>query len=174
MTSANPLRIIKRRIDAAFNRAYHVKKLRGTDAICEYIYEDMVAGEGKVSPMLQKQAMLTLIRDLMVNRLEQLNAFDEPEAHPDLFRDFEYQFTFRKGGERVQCVLGDLDYKRGLSLLKRKESNITAAIHARDEFSRVWSIIGPLLRQNPDWVWRDAVKYLSEHGGIPDAAEAAV
>jgi hypothetical protein len=173
VTSLNPLRVIRSRIVASFTRAYHVKKLRDTDAICGYVYRDVIESEGKVSPVLVKQALLTLIRDILTNRLEQMSAFDEPEVHPDLFRDLDYQFTFREHGKPVQCVLGDVNYDRGLALLKRKESNITAAIHARDDFVRVWSLIGPLLRENRGWMWRDAVRYLESHGGIPDADAAA-
>ena len=168
MTSLNPLRFLKKRIKRAFHRAYYVKKLRDSDAILEEIYKQEIEGEGKISAQVVKQALKVLIRDLLTNRLEQINAFDAEEKQPDLFRDFDYQFTFREDGKPVQCVLGDIDYRRGLALLKRKEANITAAHHARDDYVRVWSLVGPLLRANEKWVWRDAVSHLEEHGGIPD------
>jgi hypothetical protein len=169
MTSLNPLRFLKKRIQRAFTQAYHVKKLRDSDAILEAIYKQVIEGEGKISPQLIKQALKVLIRDLLTNRLEQINAFDAEEKQPDLFRDFDYQFTFREDGKPVQCVLGDIDYRRGVALLKRKEANLIAAHHARDDYVRVWSLVGPLLRANEKWVWRDAVSHLEEHGGIPDA-----
>jgi hypothetical protein len=110
----------------------------------------------------------SLIRDLLNNRFEQLDLFGDEPKQPDLFYDLDYQYTFRENGKPVQCVLGDVDYRRGLTLLKRKEANLTAAHHARDDFVRVWSLVGPLLQANEGWVWRDAVNYLEEHGGIPD------
>lgn len=173
MTSLNPLRIIKQRIKSAFNRAYFVKKLRDSDAILEEIYKQEIEGEGKISPQVQKLAWKTLIRDLLTNRLEQLNVFDAEDKQPDLFRDLDYQFTFREHGNPVQCVLGDIDYQRGVALLKRKEANLTAAHHARDDYVRVWSLVGPLLQANEGWVWRDAVSHLEENGGIPDHDEDA-
>ena len=168
MTSLNPLRFLKKRIQSAFTRAYHVKKLRDSDAILEEIYRQEIEGDGKISPQVIKQALKGLIRDLLTNRLEQLNAFDAEEKQPDLFRDFDYQFTFREDGKPVQCVLGDIDYRRGLALLKRKEADLIAAHHSRDDYVRVWSLVGPLLKANAGWLWRDAVNHLEEHGGIPD------
>jgi hypothetical protein len=66
-------------------------------------------------------------------------------------------------------VLGDLDLEAIAQVKAQHEEKIRNAQREADRFEWACKYIEPLLRKNPGWKWRDAVKWLSEHGGLPRA-----
>jgi hypothetical protein len=66
-------------------------------------------------------------------------------------------------------ALGDID-----------ESTMPAILESMDEDDRAeleayWAIIQPILARNPGWVWRDAVKWMTDNGKLEEArAKAAM
>lgn len=161
MSARNPFHIIRDAIISAANKAYYVKKIRGTDELVDSVDRDIIA---LLSPNLFIELRRWSIRDIVTNRFEKL--LDDGEQL-DLFRDLDFQITFGRGDKSYQKTLGDLDYEHGLKTRHRKESNIDRANRALADFDRVWTFIGPLLKSNPTWVWRDAVAHLEATGGIP-------
>lgn len=161
MSARNPLTIIKGTIWSALNRAYYFRKLRNTSEIVDAIDKEVVE---LISPSLLVEMRRAWIRDMITSRLEQTDFFKE---QPDLFRDLDYQFAFKKGRETYQCALGDLTLTEVEALERRKLMNIETAVRERDRFSAAVIVIKPLLEANPNWRWRNAVKYLAEHGGLP-------
>lgn len=161
MSARNPFHIIRDAIISAGNKAYYVKRIRDTEQLVESVDKDITA---ILSPGLFDQLRLWSIRDILTNRFEKL--LDDGEQL-DLFRDLDFQITFGRGDKSYQKTLGDLDYEHGLKARYRKASNIDRANRALADFDRVWAFVGPLLKANPEWLWRDAVSHLEANGGIP-------
>jgi hypothetical protein len=162
MSARNPLTIIKGTIYGALNRAYHVRNMRDTGEIVDYIDKEIA---DVVSPGLLVEARKAWIRDLITSRFEQTECLTE---QVDLFRDLEFQFAFRKKRKAYQRVLGDLTLEEGIALERRKIANLEAAQREKARFDRHWAVIRPLLEANPGWLWRDAVAFLERSGGLPE------
>jgi len=161
MSARNPFHIIRNAIISAANKAYYVKKITNTEQMVDAVDRDI---KGLLSPKLFDEARRHQIRDMITSRFERL--LDDGEQL-DLFHDLDFQLTFGRGEESYQKTLGDLDYEHGLKARHRKVANIEAANRALADFDRAWRYIGPLLKANPDWLWRDAVTHLETTGGIP-------
>jgi hypothetical protein len=105
------------------------------------------------------------IRDLITSRFEQTECLTE---QVDLFRDLDFQFAFRKRRKTYQRALGDVNLEEGFALERREIVNLEAAQREKARFDRHWAIIRPLLETNPGWLWRDAVAFLEQSGGLPE------
>jgi hypothetical protein len=162
MSVRNPLAIIKGRIYDALNRAYHVRKMRDTGEIVEFIDQEIAEA---ISPGLLVEARKAWIRDLITSRFEQTECLTE---QVDLFRDLDFQFAFRKKRKTYQRELGDVNLEEGIALEQRKIANLEAAQREKARFDRHWAVIRPLLEANPGWLWRDAVAFLERSGGLPE------
>jgi hypothetical protein len=161
MSARNPMIVVRDAIISAGNKAYYVMKVRDTEQLVNIV--DKAIGE-MLSPNLFAELRRWSIRDILTNRFEKLL---EDGEQLNLFRDLDFQITFGRGEKSYQKTLGDLDYEHGLKARHRKESNIDRANRALADFDRVWAFVGPLLRANPEWKWRDAVAHLEANGGIP-------
>lgn len=161
MSMRNPLHIYRDIVIGAANRAYHVKKIRNTLEMAIYVRDEIKV---MLSDKLHEQMDIERIANIIGNRFERL--LDEG-ATLDLFRDLDFQITFGRGAETYQRELGDLDYEHARLFRQRKQSHLEKMAESLKEFDRVWTFIGPLLKANPDWLWRDAIAHLETHGGIP-------
>jgi hypothetical protein len=161
MSLRNPLHIYRDIVIGAANRAYHVKKIRNTMEMAIYVRDEIKL---MLSDKLNEQMALERIINIIGNRFERL--LDEGSTL-DLFHDLDFQITFGRGTETYQRELGDLDYEHALLFRRRKQSHMEKMAESLKEFDRVWTFIGPLLKANPDWLWRDAITYLEANGGIP-------
>jgi hypothetical protein len=162
MSARNPLAIIKGTIYGALDRAYHLRKMRDTGEIVEYIDKEIAE---VISPSLLVEARKAWIRDLITSRFEQTECLTE---QVDLFRDLDFQFAFRKKRKTYQRALGDVSLEEGIALEQRKMANLEAARREKARFDRHWAVIRPLLETNVGWLWRDAVAFLEQCGGLPE------
>jgi hypothetical protein len=162
MSARNPLHILKSQIDRSANKAYHVKNLRGSDAINNAVLDDI---EVLLDPSFIRELKLFGIGTMVGNRFEELVSVHE---QLDFFRDLDFQITFGRGQQTYNRTLGDLDYRHAMLARQRKVANLERANTGLARFDRAFGYVGPLLKDNPDWVWRDAVRHLEENGGIPD------
>jgi hypothetical protein len=162
MSARNPLAIIKGTVYGALNRAYYIRKMRDTGEIVEFIDKEIAE---VISPSLLVEARKAWIRDLITSRFEQTECLTE---QVDLFRDLDFQFAFRKRRKTYQRALGDVSLEEGIALERRKIVNLEAAQKEKDRFDRHWAVIRPLLEANPGWLWRDAVGFLEQSGGLPE------
>jgi len=162
MSGRNPLHIIRDAIISAGNKGYYVKNIRNTDTLVDFVDKEI---QTLLSPKLFDDVRRHGIHDILTSRFEKL--LDDGEQL-DLFRDLDFQITFGRGDKSYQKTLGDLDYEHALKARQRKESNIERARVSLADFDRAWTIIGPLLKANPGWLWRNAVDHLEKTGGIPD------
>jgi hypothetical protein len=83
------------------------------------------------------------------------------------FTDFEQMYLVRSPRSAPTVVaLGDVGVVEGDQLLKQKDVSITRANNARSEFSRIWTMVRPLLVKNENWRWKDAIEFLHRSGNI--------
>jgi|SRR5580765_3376027 len=158
--SRNPLHVYRDIVIGAANRAYHIKKIRNTLEMAIYVRHEVGV---VLSPKLREQMEIERIINIIGSRFERL--LDEG-ATLDLFRDLDFQISFGRGEETYQRELGDLDYEHALMFRRRKDSHLQKMVQSLKDFDRVWTFIGPLLKSNPGWLWRDAVAHLEANGGI--------
>lgn len=162
MSARNPLQIVKSYIYAARTKAYGLKKLRDAEDIAEYCTKE-VWDLDVVSPKLKRECFKAWVRDLCTSRIEQAD-FEKP----DLFHDLDFHHVVRRGGRSEEVAHGDVGLVEMDIITRQKKNNIDAASTELARWERACSIVRPLLVKHPKWKWRDAVKYLGKHGGIPD------
>ena len=159
MSAKNPFTIYKQKIRQLRNKAYHIKKIREPNEQAEYIFDKLY---DEIGPSIIRAAQIAWIRDFVTNRYLQLDS-----EKPDLFGDLDYQFVLRNGKASTVIELGDVGLDEIETITQQKIDNINRARAEADRWKRACNIIQPLLRKHPDWKWKDAVDWLSKHGGLP-------
>jgi hypothetical protein len=163
MSARNPLTIIRKQILALHRTAYHIKKLRVRKEEAEYIYKEL---KETLSPKLLDQAWLYTIEQFIASKLEQT---DFGAENLNLWVDYDdIYFATKVEGNAGQIVLGDVDETSMPAIIRARESNVEAATKALAQLRIAWKRVQPLLAANPGWKWRDAVKWMEGHGGVPE------
>jgi phosphoribosylformylglycinamidine (FGAM) synthase PurS component len=79
----------------------------------------------------------------------------------DFFRDYDLQFTVRKGkGMSIQVALGDLSLDTIPEIRAQKAMHLEAAKRSLAEFDDACDAIVPILQANPGWKWRQAAELI--------------
>jgi regulatory protein YycH of two-component signal transduction system YycFG len=94
-------------------------------------------------------------KKVTMDDIRQLHFFDDCE---------DIVFDIRHGDGTIQKALADFDEQDIEQVTQQKTNNIRAAETEAELWERSIKLIIPLLRDNPGWVWRDAVNELAASG----------
>ena len=147
--------------DAA-RRARNIKKLTAPKEIGKYCIDEANL-LGAITPEWIEEAKIEKALKYIVWR--QKPKLDDEERQLHLFHDCEdIVFDIRHGDGTVQKVLGDFDQQDIEQVTQQKMDNIARAEAEAELWARAINLVLPLVRDNPGWVWRDAVNDLAASG----------
>lgn len=141
--------------------------------IAEFVRAD-IERKGLHTSDLVDKAVKDFILKLILERRKPTPKADDPEQ-PFLFEnlamvfDVRHKVTRDDGSSVIQTIqkeLGDFTLEDIDQVSAQKDENIEHAIEAKAEWDSAIRLVGPLLAQNPRWVWRDAVSYMRANGGL--------
>jgi hypothetical protein len=145
--------------------------------VAEQVY-DVIHDEGYFTTDNVRMIILSWIKRKMAFKPPLPNDEDEVQYELDYAVDLEVPFPIQrvKGDWKVGTDLvrlGDFGLAEIAQHQRQQEDNVKAVTAERDRFNRYAEIVVPLLKQRPDWRWRDAIKFLSDNGHLapPEAAE---
>jgi hypothetical protein len=162
VSARNPLTILNDRIRKLHRTAYYIKKLRVRRKAAEWIRNELRV---ELTDKFFEDAILGWIEQAISNKM------DQTDFHPtqaDFFTDYDdLYFGIKIDGQPGQIVLGDVDEDSMPKIIKTREGNINTMVNSLAELRKAWERVQPILSEHPGWKWRDAVKWMSDHGGVP-------
>jgi hypothetical protein len=138
--------------------------------IAEQVY-DMLRDEGYLTKDNLRMIIVAWIKQKMTSKPPVANGGDEVQFEFDYAVDLEVPFPIQrfKGNRKVGTdlvLLGDFGLAEISQHQRQQDDNVKAVTAERDRFNRYAEIVVPLLKQRPDWRWRDAIKCLSDKGHL--------
>jgi len=138
--------------------------------IAERVYE-VVHAEGYFTRDTIRMIILAWIKRQMTFKSPLPNDEDEVQYELDYAIDLDVPFRIQrfKGSRKVRTdlvLLGDFGLVEIEQHRRQQDDNVKAVTTERDRFNRYAEIVVPLLKQRPDWRWRDAIKCLSDKGHL--------
>jgi hypothetical protein len=176
MSAINPLTIYAARIKALHRVAYHVRKLNDPKDQSTYILDQLIVefGTGHSPEFIAElkkpgfffhNILLWGIAQFTSNKMAMT---DFEPAQQDLFDDCDDVYCrIKVAGHWKELALGDADAEMVKRIIKVRQNSLKADTLALNRLVLAWDVVRPLLDAHPNWVWRDAVKWLRDHGGLP-------
>ena len=112
-----------------------------------------------------KRMILALSKPMMKRE----SVDDEETFQLHLWEDLDQVISVhRPGGGADGVELGDFGLDEIEARTRQIDLNRREVEASQEIWLRACEFIVPLLRNNPNWVWRDAVEHMRTTGGLPD------
>lgn len=157
-------RSLTRIVQDCARRARNILKKTEPHDIAEYCYVE-ANKLGLITDRWKHETLLSAIIKMVTIRVK-----PKPEASDQLrlFTDYEdIVFDLRHDDGVVQKALGDFTEIDIDQIAEQKKANIKSAVAEDELWTRATGYIKPLLKKNPEWKWRDAVRNLEAMGMLP-------
>lgn len=161
MANRNPLSFIEKKVRTHANKLYWpgIETNKLSELAFDAAWRELEDDVGPDQAFLMLRMAARAYARILIGRI----SFSEKceKGQIDFFRDYEVQFTLRRGnGRSVQVTLGDLTPETIAEVREQKVANIEAAKKSLAEFDAACGVIVPILNANPGWKWQQAAELI--------------